>query len=83
MASMYPGFYQAIWKPETVFTVPRAIDILPTIEDGYADMLEYPAKYACHDATNGGVTYVHFLPWVKRYLAALQAYPHALVRCCR
>lgn len=61
----------------------RAFEIIPIIEKGLKDMLARSEHYKTFDSPNGWGLYVHFIPFIERYLEALRKYPEAFVECDR
>lgn len=76
------GIYKACWRPEEI-GAKRASDILPLLEKGYADMKARPEYYKQFDSPNGWGLYVHFLPWLEKYLNACKNYPDAIIEVSR
>lgn len=60
-----------------------AHQITPVIEIGLALLKDSPEHYTQFDSPNGWGLYVHFVPFVEKYLAALREYPKAIVRVSR
>jgi len=60
-----------------------AKDIVAKLEIGYEDMKKRPDYYKKFDSSNGWGLYVHFLPWVERYLEACKTYPDAEISVSR
>ena len=58
-------------------------DIIQTLEKGYEDMKARPEYYKQFDAKNGWGLYIHFLPWVEKYLEACKSYPDAEISTSR
>jgi hypothetical protein len=61
----------------------RAFEIIPIIEKGLKDMLARSEHYKTFDSPNGWGLYVHFIPFIERYLEALRKYPESFVECDR
>jgi len=61
----------------------RAFEIIPIIEKGLEDMLARSEHYKTFDSPNGWGLYVHFIPFIERYLEALRKYPESFVECDR
>ena len=61
----------------------RAFEIIPVIEKGLEDMLARSEYYKTFDSPNGWGLYVHFIPFIERYLEALRKYPESFVECDR
>jgi hypothetical protein len=60
-----------------------AKDIIQVLEKGYEDMKARPEYYKTFDAKNGWGIYIHFLPWIERYLEACKTYPDAEISISR
>lgn len=58
-------------------------DLIPTIEDGLAELKSNPDKYKKFDSPNGWGSYDNFVPWVERYLSKLKEYPNMSVMVSR
>lgn len=72
------GDYEAEWAFEdSVTTV--AEEIIPVLEKGLKDLKERPEYFKKFDSPNGWGTYIHFVPFVEKYLEALREYPKAIV----
>ena len=54
-----------------------AKDIIQKLEKGYEDMKARPDYFKQFDSENGWGLYIHFLPWVEKYLNACKTYPDA------
>lgn len=61
----------------------RAYEISDIIEKGLGDMKARPDYYKTFDSENGWGLYVHFIPFIEKYLAALKEYPESFVECDR
>jgi hypothetical protein len=61
----------------------RAFEIIPIIEKGLKDMLARSEHYKTFDSPNGWGLYVHFIPFIERYLEALRKYPESFIECDR
>jgi hypothetical protein len=60
-----------------------AKDIIQVLEKGYEDMKARPEYYKTFDSKNGWGLYIHFLPWIERYLEACKTYPDAEISISR
>ena len=76
------GIYKALWRPEEIDCV-IASDIVPLLEEGLKKLLSKPAYYTTFDSPNGWGLYVHFVPFVEKYLEACQEYPEAIIEVSR
>jgi hypothetical protein len=56
-----------------------ASDIIDVIEQGLDLLKNRPDYFSKFDSPNGWGTYVHFVPFVEKYLAALKQYPNSIV----
>ncbi len=74
--------YQCVWRPEEV-GITKAAQLIEPLRNGIAAMKDAPAKFKSLDSPNGWGLYVHFLPWLERYLAACQEFPNADVEVRR
>jgi len=61
----------------------RAYEISDIIEKGLVDMKARPDYYKTFDSENGWGLYVHFIPFIEKYLEALKEYPESFVECDR
>ena len=71
------GIYEALWHPENIIGVKKAIDIIPIVEAGLHKLVSQPSYFKQFDAPNGWGTYKDFVPWVIDYLEALKNHPEA------
>lgn len=76
------GIYQHCWRPEEI-GITHARQLIEPLRAAVAAMRADPARFERHDSPNGWGRYVHFLPWLERYLAACEEYPDAEVSVCR
>ena len=76
------GIYYACWRPEEI-NCKLARDIIPILEKGYEDMKSRPDYFKQFDSPNGWGLYIHFLPWVEKYLEACKTYPDAEISVSR
>ena len=60
-----------------------AKDIIQKLEKGYEDMKARPDYFKQFDSKNGWGLYIHFLPWVEKYLEACKTYPDAEIYVSR
>jgi len=56
-----------------------ASDLIEIIEQGLDLLKNRPDYFSKFDSPNGWGTYVHFVPFVEKYLAALKQYPNSIV----
>jgi len=76
------GIYGALWRPDEHGLV-KAYQLIPILEKGLADLKARPEHFKTFDAPNGWGTYIHFVPWVEKYLEACKENPEADVRVSR
>lgn len=57
----------------------KAIDIIPYLEKGLADLKARPEYFETFNSPNGWGMYVNFVPFVEKYLNACKQYPDAKV----
>jgi hypothetical protein len=76
------GVYYACWRPEEI-GIKTAGEIIPILEKGIADMKERPDFFKQYDSPNGWGTYINFLPWLEKYLAACKENPDAEISVSR
>ena len=60
-----------------------AKDIIEPIEKGLKDLKSRPNYFKQFDSPNGWGLYVHFVPFVEKYLNALKENPEAIVEVSR
>jgi hypothetical protein len=76
------GIYQALWYPDEI-NCKYAKDIIPLLKSGLKKLLAEPDHYKTFDSPNGWGTYVHFVPFVQKYLEACNKYPNAIIEVNR
>jgi hypothetical protein len=60
-----------------------ASDLIEIIEQGLDLLKLRPDYFSKFDSPNGWGTYVHFVPFVEKYLNALKQYPDSIVEVDR
>lgn len=65
------GIYEAVWRPEEVGIV-VASQLVEPLRKGIDAMEANREHFETFNASNGWGLYKNFLPWLKRYLAALR-----------
>ena len=76
------NLYYALWKPEEI-EAKYAKDIIPFLKAGLKKLLTDPEHYKTFDSPNGWGTYVHFVPFVQKYLEACMQNPNAIIEVDR
>lgn len=74
--------YKSLWYPEEI-GIMRADQLIRPLEYGLQKLRENPEHFKQFDASNGWGTYVHFVPFVEKYLEACKKYPKAIVMVSR
>jgi hypothetical protein len=76
------GLYAAVWRPgESGYK--KARDIIQPLRDGIARLLIDPDLFKRFDHENGGTSYIGFISWLERYLAACEEHPDADIEVSR
>ena len=60
-----------------------ASEIIPILEKGLSDLKARPNHYKQFDSPNGWGLYIHFVPFVEKYLQACKDFPEAIVTVWR
>lgn len=76
------GVYQCLWRPEDYGYI-RARSLIAPLKKGLADLRARPGHFKKFDAPNGWGLYVHFVPFVEKYLRACKENPKAFVKVSR
>jgi len=76
------GIYQHCWRPEEI-GITKAAQLIEPLRTAIEQMEADPKRFMEFDAPNGWGTYEHFLPWLKKYLAACEQDPDADVHVSR
>lgn len=74
--------YEAEYEFEDSVTI-EASEIIPILEKGLEDLKARPEYFKQFDSPNGWGLYVHFVPFVEKYLEACKEYPGAIVEVSR
>ena len=61
----------------------HAKDVSSIIEEGLKKLKDKPEYYKQFDSENGWGLYIHFVPFVEKYLKALKEYPNAIINVDR
>lgn len=61
----------------------QAKDLIEPLEKGLALLESDPERFQALDSPNGWGRYIHFVPWVREYLAACRENPEAIVSVSR
>ena len=83
MMAKAAGLYVPLWRPEeSEPPMEYAGELIPHLRVGLAH-LEASPHLASFGPKNRWGTYVGLVDFTRRYLAACEAHPDALVRVCR
>lgn len=74
--------YDAEYKYEQSQII-HAKDVSSIIEEGLKKLKDKPEYYKQFDSENGWGLYIHFVPFVEKYLKALKEYPNAIINIGR
>jgi hypothetical protein len=75
---VYSEDYKIVMAFEDSVTI-FASDLIEIIEQGLDLLKNRPDYFSKFDSPNGWGTYVHFVPFVEKYLAVLKQYPNSIV----
>ena len=76
------GIYQHLWRPDEI-NVTKAAQLIEPLRAGLALLKSDPERFKKFDADNGWGLYIHFVPFVEKYLQECVKYPGAEVRVSR
>lgn len=76
------GCYEACWRPDE-HGITTAAQVAEKLRPAIAIMKSDPDRFQKLDAENGWGRYIHFVPWLERYLAACEENPTARVEVSR
>jgi hypothetical protein len=86
------NIYNALWRPYKLhgyddkfeeLDITYAKEIIDILEKGLKDMKNKPEYYKKYDSTNGWGLYIHFVPFIEKYLNACKKYPDAIIKIDR
>lgn len=76
------GIYQHLWRPEEI-GITKAHQLIEPLRNGLALLRSDPVRFEKLNSPNGWGLYVHFVPFVAKYLRACEEYPDADVSASR
>lgn len=76
------GIYRHLWRPDEI-GITTASELIEPLRAGLHSLVERPSYFEQFNSPNGWGLYVHFVPFVARYLEACVENPSALVRVSR
>lgn len=76
------GIYKHLWRPDEI-GITKAEQLIEPLRVGLALLKSDPERFKKFDAENGWGLYIHFVPFVEKYLQACEKYPDAEVSVSR
>lgn len=76
------GIYMELWRPEEI-GITKAAQLIEPLRKGLNLLKSDSDRFEKFNASNGWGMYVHFVPFVERYLHACEQFPDAIVRVDR
>lgn len=76
------GIYMHLWRPDEI-GITDAGQLISPLQEGLARLRADPGRFRQLEPENKWGTYDTFVPWVERYLAVCEEYPHARVWASR
>lgn len=76
------GIYEVLWRPDELGII-SAEQLIGPLSEGLAKLTQNPEHYKQFDSPNGWGLYIHFVPFVSKYLAACIANPEAQINVSR
>lgn len=76
------GIYKHLWRPDEI-GITKAEQLIEPLRSGLALLKSDPERFKKFDAENGWGLYIHFVPFVEKYLQACEEYPDAEVSVSR
>lgn len=70
------GIYKCLWRPGEI-GITKAKQLIDPLREGLARLKEDPEYFQQYDSPNGWGLYIHFVPFVEKYLEACKRYPDA------
>ena len=72
------GIYHHLWRPEEL-GIKQAGELIMPLRAGLALLKSDPERFKKFDSPNGWGLYVHFVPFVEKYLEACEQNPDSAV----
>lgn len=63
------GIYKELWRPDEI-DITKANQLIIPLTEGLKKLKDNPVYYKTFDSSNGWGLYIHFVPFVERYLNA-------------
>jgi len=76
------GIYQHLWRPDEI-GITKANQLIEPLQMGLGKLMSDPEHFKRLDSPNGWGTYLHFVPFVEKYLQACIDNPDADIRISR
>lgn len=76
------GIYEHLWRPDEI-GITKAAQLVEPIRAGLELMKSDPERFKKFDSPNGWGLYIHFVPWIEKYLAACEEHPDAEIEVSR
>ena len=76
------GIYQHLWRPDEL-GIKQAGELIMPLRAGLELLKSDPVRFKKFDSPNGWGMYVHFVPFVEKYLDACEQNPDAIVEVSR
>jgi hypothetical protein len=76
------GIYMHLWRPEEI-GIEKAWELIEPLKAGIARLKSDPERFRAFDSPNGWGLYIHFLPFVERYLEQCEYNPDATISVSR
>ena len=74
--------YEYLWQPDEI-NIKQAGELIQPLQEGLKELKAHPKKYEKYNAENGWGLYIHFVPFVEKYLTACEENPDAEVFASR
>lgn len=76
------SLYEYLWRPEEL-NIKQAGELIKPLREGLKKLKANPEKYKKFDSPNGWGLYIHFVPFVEKYLTACEENPDASIEVSR
>ena len=76
------GIYKHLWRPDEI-GITHAKQLIAPLTEGLQKLIDQRDHFETFNSSNGWGMYEHFVPFVKKYLAACKENPGAEVRVSR
>lgn len=76
------SLYEYLWRPEEL-GIKQAGELIKPLREGLVELKANPEIYEKYNAENGWGLYIHFVPFVEKYLTACEENPDAEVSVSR